>query len=1369
MTDSPLWRDLKLGHGPLYKILRCVLIVGGLSVLLFTGILDLTWPQQAVLSLLTVLLAIWVDRSSGSYLVTLTLMLVSMYSTFRYGFWRVSHTAGFFLNPGNRWSFLDAFFIVMLLGAEAYAFMMLFFGYMQTLWPLRRSAVALPDDPELWPEVDLLIPTYNEPLSVVRYTVLAAINIDWPADRLHVYLLDDGRREEFRAFAEEAGVGYISRGDNRHAKAGNVNHALAQMSSPFVAIFDCDHVATRSFLQLSMGWFLRDKKLGILQTPQHFYSPDPFEKNLGQFRRVPNEGELFYGVVQDGNDFWNATYFCGSCAVLRRAALDQVGGMAVETVTEDAHTSLRMQRRGWNTAYINIPQAAGLAAEGLSEHIRQRIRWARGMVQILRVENPLFARGLDLPQRICYFNAMAHFLYALPRLIFLTAPLVYLILGGTNIPGYWAAILAYAIPHLMLSSMTNSRIQGRHRFSFWNEIYETVLAPYILLPTLLALVSPKLGSFDVTRKSGSVHEGFFDSRRSQPFLLLIALNVVGLFMAVFRFFYFPVPLLRSFYDGGHAGTILMNSVWACFNIVLLGVAVAVAWESQQRRREVRVEMKLDADVTLASGAVLHGVTADVSTGGVRFNMEHGFSAMVGAAVKLTFHVLDEKTTLPARIVALDGRELRAKFDALTMPEEEALTRVLYSRADAWLGWGEAREVDQPLKSLRLICKLSFLGMKQTLSGSLNTSQSPEKSRTATATLLILLWMLMPRAFGEQQSVWNFPLPLQGKIAPEVLGSSSVRTVAPQSSVASQGGAAPATEASAGTASFQQMLKPALRTAAQDDLKLLPLPFYDAAAQQTPVVPIVFLRSPSPTALKAAGIVASWLGGLADSHPIRFPVSIGKVPAGNVILLSEDAAELPPSLRPNAGFGPTLALRTNPSDGDSIVLVVTGDTADEMVTAASALALQRDLLRGNQVRVSSPQLPPIREPDDAPRWLRTDRIVRLGDLRDGDSLQGTGTVGVTVPMRLAPDLYFGDLQDLGLHLVFRYSGMLVDSGSTLQVSMNGSYVDSVPLPHTATATTQLSTTVPTPVSDLRPFSNVLGMNFELIPAGGGKLRAEESLQGAVMKDSYLDLRNIPHWAVLPNLELFSNAGYPFTRRADLADTSVVLPDVPTADEIETFLTLMGHFGAQTGYPVLNVEVTNAAAMTPGGGKDYLVLGTVADQPAIGRLGRWLPVMVDGSGLHVQDIQGFFAFLQHAWWKVRSSDHVQSRELEVAGGLPDALIEGLEWPRGSNHSVVLIALRDHAVVPGFLTAFLDKAESSEISQSVSVLHGSSFVSYRIGNTFYRVGSLSLWLRLNLLFSQFPWLIVISTMSTCIVLAALFRSMLRRHARSRLQGTV
>ena len=247
-----------------------------------------------------------------------------------------------------------------LLIAEFFAFSTLILGYFQTLRPLKRPPLPLEGDPANWPTVDVLVPTYNEPLHVVRGTVLAAMAMDYPADKMRVLLLDDGRREEFREFAAQVGVEYVTRDNNAHAKAGNINHALRHTSGEFVAIFDCDHVPARSFLRMTLGWFQRDRNLGLLQTPHQFYSPDPFERNLGQFRRVPNEGELFHRLVQDGNDLWNASFFCGSCAVLRRSALDEIGGIAVETVTEDAHTALRMQRNGWNTAYINIPLAAGL-------------------------------------------------------------------------------------------------------------------------------------------------------------------------------------------------------------------------------------------------------------------------------------------------------------------------------------------------------------------------------------------------------------------------------------------------------------------------------------------------------------------------------------------------------------------------------------------------------------------------------------------------------------------------------------------------------------------------------------------------------------------------------------------------------------------------------------------------------------------------------------------------------------------------------------------------------------------------------------------------------------------------------------------------
>ena len=451
--------------------------------------------------------------------------------------------------------------------------------------------------------------------------------------------------------------------------------------------------------------FVRDKKQRKAQTPHHFYSPDPFERNLKQFHIIPNEGELFYGVVQDGNDFWNASFFCGSCAILRRSALDQVGGMATDTITEDAHTSLRMQMAGWNSAYINIPQAAGLATECLSAHVRQRIRWARGMIQVLSIENPLFAPGLTFAQRLCYFNAVGHFLYAVPRLIFLTAPLIYLLLGRTNIPGYWTAILAFALPHLVLANVTNSRIQGEHRYSFWNEIYETVLSPYILLPTLTALVSTRLGKFNVTSKTGVVNRTFFNSRIAQPFLVLLLLNFAGLAVAIPRFF---------IWDTSRRGTVLMNVLWCSFNIVILGVCTAVARELQQRRTTVRINVASPLSLKLRNGRSIACETVDMSTGGVGIRLNEPLNIAPNTIVHLSFSRSPAGVPLRATVVSLEGSVLRVRFDDLSIAEQEALTVALYSRADSWLGWGEGRESDHVLRSLGRIFAISMRGLKDTL-------------------------------------------------------------------------------------------------------------------------------------------------------------------------------------------------------------------------------------------------------------------------------------------------------------------------------------------------------------------------------------------------------------------------------------------------------------------------------------------------------------------------------------------------------------------------------------------------------------------------------------------------------------------------------
>lgn len=654
----------------------------------------LTETQQLIFAAVSFSAALFLRKLPGRF-VTQMLIFLSLVASTRYLYWRMTATMNF-----DSWS--NAFFGSGLFLAELYAWIVLVLGYIQTAWPLERKPVPMSNDLTEWPTVDVFIPTYNEPLSVVRNTVFAALAIDWPKDKINVYILDDGRRDEFRLFAEEAGVVHVTRTDNKHAKAGNINAALKHTHGEYVAIFDCDHIPTRTFLQVVMGWFARDPKLAMMQTPHHFFSPDPFEKNLGTFRSVPNEGELFYGLVQDGNDLWNATFFCGSCAVIKRTVLEEVGGIAVETVTEDAHTALKIHRRGYTTAYLAIPQAAGFATESLGGHIGQRIRWARGMAQIFRVDNPLLGRGLKLTQRLCYANAMLHFFYGLPRLVFLTAPLAYLVFGSQVIQASAITIALFALPHLLHANLTNSRMQGEFRHSFWAEVYESVLAWYILRPTLVAVINPKLGKFNVTDKGGMNASTYFDWDMARPYLILMGLGFLGMAAGVFRIFYVPNT------DGD---TIALNLIWTFYNLMMLGASVAVANEARQIRTSQRVTMKIPSTVRTLGGRSYVCTTTDYSDGGVGLSFPVPPDLKRGDAVKFALFRGEEEYQFDADITMMRGTLVGLKFHDMSTEQSIDFVQATFARADSWVVWGDKRKMDKPLASLKEIALLGFSGFR----------------------------------------------------------------------------------------------------------------------------------------------------------------------------------------------------------------------------------------------------------------------------------------------------------------------------------------------------------------------------------------------------------------------------------------------------------------------------------------------------------------------------------------------------------------------------------------------------------------------------------------------------------------------------------
>ncbi|HGK7304410.1 UDP-forming cellulose synthase catalytic subunit [Stenotrophomonas maltophilia] len=671
-----------------------VLVAGAVALLAFVATVPMDVTYQLVFSAVVFGIALLLRNREGR-LIPLILMGLSLVMSTRYMWWRLTETLGF-------GTLVDLTLGAGLVAAEIYAYVVLVLGYFQVAWPLNRPPVPLPEDRAQWPTVDVLIPTYNEPLSVVRTTILAATVLDWPADKLNIYLLDDGRRDEFREFCEQVGVHYITRTNNNHAKAGNINAALKKSHGEFVAVFDCDHVPTRSFLQMSMGGFLTDAKLAVVQTPHYFFSADPFERNLGTFGKVPNEGELFYGLLQDGNDLWDATFFCGSCTVLRRAPLEAIGGVAVETVTEDAHTAIRLHKAGWRSAYIPIPQAAGLATESLSAHVGQRIRWARGMAQILRVDNPLFTRGLKFVQRVCYTNAMLHFFYGLPRIIFLTAPLAYLFFGAHVIHASALMILSYALPHILQANLTNVRVQGRHRHLLWNEVYETTLAWYILRPTLMAVINPKLGKFNVTAKGGLVKESYFDAQIARPYLVLLLLNVIGIVVGIVR-------LVMADTDG-QSNTIWLNLGWTLYNTIMLGAVIATSGEQRQIRRSHRVPLSMPAVLHLEGGRALRCRTLNFSTGGMAVQLDVPEPLQPGSVAHIELSNRNRSKQLPVIIRHdRDASGISLQFGELDLEQERWLVTCTFARADIWVQlWGR-HDRDTLLRSFGDVFKASLRG------------------------------------------------------------------------------------------------------------------------------------------------------------------------------------------------------------------------------------------------------------------------------------------------------------------------------------------------------------------------------------------------------------------------------------------------------------------------------------------------------------------------------------------------------------------------------------------------------------------------------------------------------------------------------------
>ncbi|MDY6900847.1 MAG: UDP-forming cellulose synthase catalytic subunit [Cyanobacteriota bacterium] len=709
LTDlTPRFFDRFLNKVGLRNLRWLVLLALALSFPLIVAPVEV-WQQGAVAVFLILLgqLIVRAEKNESSRQIShyyhLFMVWLSLVTTMRYLFYRTTYTLNF-----DGW--VNATACVVLFTAELYAIVTLLLSYFQTLNIKERQPIDLIQFPQAeWFNVDIYIPTYNEDVEIVRKTVLAALACEYAPGKKKVYILDDGRpekykasdprqekfrarREKLREMCAELGCIHLTRDNNNYAKAGNINHAFGKTKGDLVLILDCDHIPSRNFLMETVGFFY-DPKVSFVQTPHWFYNPDPFERNLVTKGKIPVNNELFYKVIQKGNDFWNASFFCGSAAIMRKSHVLEVGGIAVETVTEDCHTALRLHSRGYKSVYYDKIMIAGLAPETYSAYIGQQIRWARGMAQILRLENPLFNPKLKLtiPQRLCYFSATSHFFYGFPRIVYAIIPTLFLLFGVNPVEGLGLETLSYAIPHIILCLSTNYIIHKQARFSFWNEIFEFVMSFQVGWVTLIALINPKLGTFNVTDKGVSI------TKRSFNWKSMIGLTTVTAFV-ILALLSVPYWVLLRPEDWE---AVLVNTIWCVLNLILLVAALLVANEQPQIRRQHRLQRRLRAEI-ISNQPTIIGETINVSESGalIAFNSELNLPDEIDIELSGDF---GKKVSLTATIIRLTPinntrTHLAIDFVNLTQSQKDDLSLVLYSDVEEWY-CQKRTYADRPVSSL----------------------------------------------------------------------------------------------------------------------------------------------------------------------------------------------------------------------------------------------------------------------------------------------------------------------------------------------------------------------------------------------------------------------------------------------------------------------------------------------------------------------------------------------------------------------------------------------------------------------------------------------------------------------------------------------
>ena len=599
----------------------------------------------------------------------------------RYFLWRSLST----LNLANP---VDGIFSILLLGMELLAMAgsalqaLLLFTVKNRDGEADKYSVAVKEN-KYSPSVDIFIPTYNEPDFILKRTIIGCQALNYTNKQ--IYVLDDTQRQSVKQLAQELGCHYITRSNNSHAKAGNLNNALRKTNGELVVVFDADFVPTSNFLERTVGFFQQDNT-ALVQTPQSFYNSDPIAHNLGLQKVLTSEEEVFYRHLQPIKDGAGSVVCAGTSFIARRKALKDIGYFATDSVSEDYFTGIKLSAKGYDLVYLDEKLSAGLAAESIGAHIDQRLRWVRGTLQAFFIkDNPLTIRGLNFWQRLGHFDGIFHWFTCIPRVFFLIFPLICIFIQVNPVLASLSELVYIFLPYYVMQLTMFAWLNKRSRSILLSDVYSLVQAIPVVITVIKVMFNPFGKGFKVTPKGLAIDRFNYNWSLALPMTILFVATLISFSMNILH------PPDVSFNLGLY---------WSSYNLLTITVAMMTLMDLPKPSFYEWFDLK--KEVNIYSGRVVHpGITQKVSEEGVEIFLDQPTNLATDVVIELIPEILFLSGKI-TRSYLQDG-SLRAviKFQNLSIEQQRELVQMLYCRPGQW----QVRNTPNELQSVLILFKL----------------------------------------------------------------------------------------------------------------------------------------------------------------------------------------------------------------------------------------------------------------------------------------------------------------------------------------------------------------------------------------------------------------------------------------------------------------------------------------------------------------------------------------------------------------------------------------------------------------------------------------------------------------------------------------